>query len=70
MSTATLKQATVLTPQELEDYRYPIPESMTAAAGLLKGKKIDALKYQKEIRAGWERRLKRQIKLGLRGHRH
>ena len=70
MSTATLKQATILTPQELEDYRYPIPESMIQAAGLLKGKKINALSYQKNIRKGWEKRLKRQIKLGLRGNRH
>ena len=70
MSTTTLKQATILTPQELEDYRYPIPDSMIQAAGLLKGKKIDGLKYQKEIRAGWEKRLKRQIKLARSGHRH
>ena len=68
MATITLKQARIITPQELEDYRYPIPESMTAAAGLLKGKKINALSYQKNIRKEWERRLKRQIKLGLRGN--
>jgi len=70
MPTTTLKQATILTAQELEDYRYPIPKSMIQAAGLLKGKKIDVLKYQKEIRADWEKRLQRQIKLARSGHRH
>ncbi len=69
MPTPSLK-AKILTPQELENYRHPIPKSMIAAAGLLKDKKIDALKYQKEIRAGWGRRLKRQIKLAQGGHRH
>lgn len=68
MPTVTLKQARIITPKELEHYRYPIPDSMIQAVGLLKGKKINALKFQKNIRQEWERRLKRQIKLGLRGH--
>ena len=67
-STTVLKQATILTLEDLEDYRYPIPDSMIQAAGLLKGKKIGALEYQKEVRAGWGKRLKRQIKLARSGH--
>ena len=47
--------------------RYPLPESWTNAIGLLKGKRIDPLRYQKQIRKGWEKRLKRQIALSRHG---
>jgi len=45
--------------------RRPLTKSMIEAAGLLKDKKIDALRYQKHIRKEWGARLKRQIKLAL-----
>ncbi len=40
-----------------------LPESWTKAFGILKGKKIDAVAYQREIRAEWEERFKRQLQL-------
>ncbi|MFA6106114.1 MAG: hypothetical protein WC745_00350 [Patescibacteria group bacterium] len=36
-----------------------LPESWIKAAGILKGKKIDALKFQKKIRKEWETRMKK-----------
>lgn len=58
-------------PSVLERLNIPpgkIPESWKRAAGILKGKRIDGLVYQKEIRAEWERRWKKQIRLA-RSHR-
>ncbi len=58
MSTTTLKQARIITPQELETMRYPVPQSWLNVAGILKGKKkVSALAYQKQIRKTWETRL-------------
>lgn len=45
--------------------RRPLTKSMIKAVGLLKGKKINALRYQKHVRKEWDLRLKRQIKLAL-----
>ncbi len=60
MATNTAKQAKVLTPQELQHMRYPLPRSWTKAAGILKGKRqINPLTYQKEIRKEWDSRLKK-----------
>ncbi len=58
-------KAKILTVQEAKQLRYPIPESMIRVVGLLKGRKINGLSYQKQIRKEWDRRLKRQIKLAL-----
>ena len=58
MSTTTLKQARIITPQDLETMRYPVPQSWLDVAGILKGKnKVNALAYQKQIRKGWGKRL-------------
>ena len=58
MTTKTIEKAKILTPQELENYRYPIPESWLKVIGILKGKKkVNALAYQRKIRKEWSRRL-------------
>ena len=58
MSTATLKQARIITPQDLQTMRYPVPQSWLDVAGILNGKKkVNALAYQKQIRKGWRKRL-------------
>ena len=44
---------------DVKNLRYPLPESWKRVAGILKGKKINALKYQRQVRAGWEKRLKK-----------
>ncbi len=58
----------IITPAELKEMRYPLPESWTKAIGLLKGKKVTPLRYQKHIRRGWGKRLKRQTALTLHGY--
>ena len=55
--------ATILTPADLENKRYPLPASWKKAAGLLKGRGIDPLAYQRTIRAEWDKRLSRNLKL-------
>lgn len=61
----TQTKAKVITLKELARLRYPLPESWKRAAGMLKGRKgVDALKYQKEVRDEWEKRIKRQYALG------
>ena len=52
-------RANVLTVGQLDEVRYPLPPGWTEAAGILKGKTIDALRYQREVRRDWERRLKK-----------
>ena len=59
---------TVLTPRDLKNRRYPIPMSWKKAIGILKGKNIDPLKYQRQVRGAWEKRLRRQVKLAQ--HKH
>lgn len=63
MSTKTLSKAKVLTPRELENYRYPLPQAWIDAVGILKGKKINALKYQRQIRKEWRKRMSRLERL-------
>lgn len=40
--------------------RYHLLESWTNAIGILRDKRIDPLRYQKQIRKGWGARMKRQ----------
>jgi len=58
---ANITQAKVITPEEIDIRRQPIPRGLLEAAGLLKNKKINAVKYQRTIRREWESRLKRMI---------
>lgn len=53
------KGAKILTVEEVDKLQYPLPKSWIRAAGLLKHKKIDPVKYQKKIRLEWETRLKK-----------
>ena len=53
------KGAKILTVDEVDKLRYPLPQSWIRAAGLLKHKKIDPVNYQKKIRNEWESRLKK-----------
>lgn len=53
-----VRQAKVITAKELPKLRYTLPESWKKAAGILKGKNIDPLEYQKKVRQEWEKRLK------------
>ncbi|PIR44490.1 MAG: hypothetical protein COV10_04520 [Candidatus Vogelbacteria bacterium CG10_big_fil_rev_8_21_14_0_10_51_16] len=55
--------------KHLKNNKAPLPKAFLNAIGILKGKKIDPLKYQKTIRQEWERRLKKQIRLGTRNTR-
>jgi len=51
-------QSRIITPEELSAIRYPLPESWKKVAGILKGKRrIDPLRYQRQIRAEWEKRI-------------
>ena len=61
------KQAKIITLDELRTMRYPLPASWKNAIGILKGKNIDPVSYQREIRKEWDRRLKRQIQLAKHG---
>ena len=49
--------AKILSIDQLDKLRYPLPRSLIRAAGLLKHKKIDPVKYQKKIRKEWESKL-------------
>ena len=60
-------KAKIIKAEDVSKLRYPIPESWKKAAGMLKGRKIDAVKYQRKIRQEWETRLKkleRQLRSG------
>lgn len=52
-------KGTVLQPKEIVRLRYPLPKSLVNAAGMLKGRLPDALKYQKAIRREWQKRTKK-----------
>jgi hypothetical protein len=56
-------QATILTPKEATERKTPLPASWKKAAGLLKNKKVDAMKYQKQIRKEWDERTENLHKL-------
>lgn len=57
------QQAKIIKPHQLTALRYPLPKSWKKAAGILKGREVDALKYQKEIRSAWRKRLEKLEKL-------
>lgn len=63
----TQQKAKIVKAEDLKNIRYPLPESWKKAIGILKNKKIDPLQYQKQIRKGWEKRLKKQIRLARNG---
>jgi hypothetical protein len=56
------KQATIIDVKEILKYRKTLPKSWIKAVGLLKHKKINPLKYQRQIRAEWEKRFKKLLK--------
>ena len=62
-------QATILTPKEVDEYKTPLPASWKKAAGLLKHRKIDAVKYQKQIRKEWDERT-RNLEMLMRKYRN
>ncbi len=60
----TTQGAKILRPQELEKIRHPLPQSWIEAAGILNGKKrINALRYQRQIRKEWNKRLEKLAKI-------
>jgi len=50
-------KTTVLKTKETVQIRYPLSKSLVGAAGMLKGKLPNSLKYQKAIRKEWDQRL-------------
>jgi hypothetical protein len=48
---------TILKSNEVGQVRYSLPKSLVSAAGMLKGKVPDGVRYQKQIRKEWEKRL-------------
>ena len=61
---ANTQQAKIITPKELEKLRRPLPRIWVVAAGILKGRKrIDALRYQRQIRKEWDRRLRKLARI-------
>ena len=61
---ANTQQTKIITPSELEKLRRPLPRSWIDAAGILKGRKrIAPLRYQRQIRKEWDRRLKELAKI-------
>lgn len=54
-----MKTTTIIKPKDAGRTRYPLPKSLVDAAGMLKGRLPNALKYQREIRKGWEQRIKK-----------
>jgi len=54
------QQAKIISPEKLPKLQQPLPKSWLEAAGILKGrKKIDPLRYQKQIRKEWDKRLEK-----------
>ena len=64
----SIKQAKIITPDQVGTLTRELPASWKKARGVLKHKDIDPLSYQRSVRKEWEQRLKRQIKLGLGQH--
>lgn len=46
-------------PKAVTQLRYPLPKTLVAAAGMLKGKLPNGVAYQKNIRKQWEQRLRK-----------
>ncbi len=54
----SVPQAKILTRQGLLKPRYNLPRSLVEAVGMLKGKKrVNPLRYQRQLRREWEKRL-------------
>lgn len=53
------ERATVIKIEELPAWRHPLPASWLAAVGLLKKRRLDPLTYQKQVRNGWTKRLRK-----------
>ena len=51
-------QALVITPEQMDKIKTPLSESWKKAAGILKNKKLDPIKYQQKIRQEWDERAK------------
>lgn len=49
-------QAKIITIEELRAVPVQLPKSWTNVIGILKGKRINPLQYQRRIRKGWARR--------------
>jgi hypothetical protein len=65
------KQATIIDVKEmLKPQKRTLPKSWIKAAGLLKHKKINPLKYQRQVRAEWEKRFKKLLKISSYGSRY
>lgn len=56
-------KARVIRPHELPAYT-TLPDTWTNAMGILKNKRIGGLRYQRKVRSEWEKRLKKQVRLG------
>jgi len=62
------KRATIINVKEiLKSQKRKLPKSWIKAAGLLKHKKINPLKYQRQIRSEWEKRFKKLLKISSYG---
>ncbi|MBI4159975.1 hypothetical protein HY504_02315 [Candidatus Wolfebacteria bacterium] len=48
--------------------RRSLPQSWINAIGILKGKNINPLRYQKQERRGWTKRLKKLSKIVIHAH--
>ncbi len=55
-------QAEIITIKDLRTWHQSLPESLVRAAGLLKNRKINALRYQRQMRKEWEQRFKQLTK--------
>ena len=47
-------QATILTPEELREYKVPLPASWKKAAGLLRKKRKDLERHLETVRKEWD----------------
>jgi len=65
------KQATIIDVKEmLKPQKRVLPKSWVKAAGLLKHKKVNPLKYQRQVRVEWEKRFKKLLKISSYGSRY
>lgn len=51
----TQQKAKIITPEELKSIRYPLPESLNRAAGLLRHKKKALERHLQKVRKEWSR---------------
>ena len=56
-------RAKILSPEKLATLRQSLPRGWLEVAGILKGKRqVNPLRYQKQIRKEWDKRLKKTFK--------